>query len=117
MNEGGDALAVWAQQNGSGRFEVWAATWTASLGWGPARLVGPGGGPQVMLDATGRGAVVWDGDGRVYARTYLPRTGWDPIVNLGPGSRAVAGSDGGGIVTAVWSSEGAIWFARLNPHP
>ena len=70
-----------------------------------------------MLDATGRGAVVWEGDGRVYARTYLPRTGWDPIVNLGPGGYIVAGIDGGGIGTAVWASDGAIWFARLNLRP
>src|SRR6266850_1961866 len=59
----GDAMAVWAQSDGT-RNNIWANRYAAASGWGTATLletdnVGDAFDPQVAVDESGNAAAVW----------------------------------------------------------
>jgi hypothetical protein len=115
----GDALVAWTQSPppGSGYYEVRAATWSPSSGWGAEELLGVGFLSQVVIDDAGRGVVLWEGEGSpVSARSHSPRTGWGPVVTMGRGGSIAAGIDASGVVTAVWQAfeDDSILYARLD---
>lgn len=86
----GDVVAVWVQDDGVQRLNIWSRRFTPASGWGPAtRLHDDTGGaehPQVGMDAAGRALAVWrraDGAGRW--RIWASRggsAGWGDAVPL-----------------------------------
>ncbi len=63
FNANGNALAVWAQ--GDGTFDnIWSNRYIAGIGWGTAELIetdnaGDASNPQVAIDANGNALAVW----------------------------------------------------------
>ena len=100
--------------------------------WGTAAPIetgdsGDGSGPQIAIDSTGNGLLVWEGnDGtrsNIWAIRYVPGTGWDtpaPIEtdDSGDANNPQVAVDSGGNAIAVWAqSDGTrynIWANRFN---
>ena len=119
----GDAIAVWCENTGNFTYEVYAARFDATLGsWGSAVLIQTVTGqtaqsPQVVVDATGNGTVVW----QQYAATGLSlqvysarfdagAAAWRSAIELDPGTGAAnpqVALDAAGDVVAVWEQGGA----------
>ncbi|GFO67065.1 hypothetical protein GMLC_06440 [Geomonas limicola] len=67
INASGSAVAVWAQNDGSGNIGIWANSYTVAGGWKTAQLidttdVNPGRHsdvPQVGIDGNGNAIAVW----------------------------------------------------------
>jgi hypothetical protein len=62
----GNALAVWAQHDGT-RNNIWANRYTTGAGWGTASLIetdnsGSAFSPQIAIDASGNALAVWGQD-------------------------------------------------------
>jgi hypothetical protein len=114
VNPAGQGLAAWLAQNSTAARELWAALYEPLTGWGAPRLLSDSDPSevQVVMDATGRGVVVWNESDFLFAQAYRPASGWGRQERLGPGSRAIAAGDAGGNVIVVWTGSGAIWFTR-----
>jgi hypothetical protein len=114
VSPAGQGLAAWQQQNSTAAWELWAALYEPLTGWGAPRLLSRSDASeaQVVMDAAGRGVVVWDESDFVLAQAYLPAAGWGRQERLGPGSRAIAAGDARGNVIIAWAGSGAIWFTR-----
>ena len=72
----GNAVAVWLQFYGFGRFQVWANRYNAALGaWGIPQAIQEGEAdslaPQAALDASGNAMVVWYQDNGAYTYTIM----------------------------------------------
>ena len=101
--------------------------------WGTASPIetgdsGDGTGPQIAIDSTGNGLLVWEGyDGtriNIWANRYVPGTGWDtpaPIEtdDSGDANNPQVAVDADGNAIAVWhQSDGIrdnIWANRYVP--
>jgi len=84
IDAAGNALAVWAQSDGT-RFNIWANRYTVGAGWGTAALIESDNGgaahePHLAIDANGNALAVWaQSDGARYnawASRYTSGTGW-----------------------------------------
>jgi len=121
----GTAIAVWIQDDNSGRPSVWANRFVPGTGWGTAALIGnsssywddyfgPQGiyGPQVAMDADENAFVVWyDYWGNIWASRFVPDDGWEAetMINYGSDIGYVANSydpqvavQAGGNAFVVW---------------
>lgn len=62
MNQAGDAVAVWQQDDGAGNWDVWSSTYV-SHAWGGAIKIeaeaGQADSPDVAIDGNGRAMAVW----------------------------------------------------------
>jgi PKD domain len=94
LDDGGDAVAVWAQRVETA-FVVHAEVRPAAVGvWSSAtRLSSPGadasGGPVLALTSAGRAYVAWIEAGVVRVASGDIRTGvWDPAVTISPSAAA-----------------------------
>jgi len=125
----GNALAVWAQYDGS-RGNIWSNRYTAGTGWGTAALIeseaGTADSPQIASDANGNALAVWSQfDGtrtNVWANRYTAGTGWGTATLI----EAAAGSigdpqiaiDANGNALAVWrqydGTRESIWANRYT---
>lgn len=67
-NAGGDVVAAWAQDDGTGVYSIWANRYASGSGqWGAAQKIQSGDGdaavfPAVAMDAQGNAIVVWNQD-------------------------------------------------------
>jgi hypothetical protein len=113
VNKSGDAIAVWAQDDGT-QFNIWANRYVPGTGWGTAELIelnsGSAYSPQVVLDDLGNAIAVWyQNDGtryNVWANHYIPGTGWG-VAGLiehdsGDASSPQVAFDSSGNAFAVW---------------
>jgi Bacterial Ig-like domain len=129
VRPGGEALAVWSQQETSGS-HVWVSRYVPGTGWDVASRVSvsdTGGStlPSVAIDPSGNALAVWvqqhtEGTG-LASRRYLADGGWGTVTALKLSPAAVPESpslvmDARGIATVVWkqreSSAEGFWAAR-----
>jgi hypothetical protein len=67
-NAGGDVVAAWAQDDGTGVYSIWANRYASGSGqWGAAQKIQSGDGdaavfPAVAMDVQGNAIVVWNQD-------------------------------------------------------
>jgi hypothetical protein len=115
MNSSGQAVAAWAQNDGT-RANVWANLYTPSTGWGTPKLIetndtGNANRPQVAIDSGGNAHVVWIQDlgsvkPSIWGNLYRPGTGWDVGFPLENETAAAAnpslGFNSSGNVMVVW---------------
>lgn len=129
MDANGNAIAVWAQSDGT-RYSVWANRYVAGSGWGTAALLetdnaGDADPGPVVMDANGNAMVAWSqSDGtrtNVWANRYVAGTGWGTATlietdNAGDVSIPSIAMNAGGNAVAVWhQSDGTrtnIWANR-----
>ena len=122
----GNAIAAWAEDAGNFLVNIFASRFVAAQGsWTPATSIQTvsgqtGQAPQVVLDSSGNGTVVWQqytGVGissAVYAARFdATRATWSPAVQLDTGTGAnnpQVAVDASGNVIAAWeqASPGAV---------
>ncbi|NNK07183.1 MAG: Ig-like domain-containing protein [Myxococcales bacterium] len=131
LDPNGNAVAVWAQWDGTRR-NIWANRFTPSAGWGVAEPietdnVGDAFSPQVALDPNGNAVAVWrqyDGTRfNIWANRFKPAAGWgvaEPIEtdDAGDASSPQVGVDPNGNAVAVWNQDDGtrdnIWANRFE---
>ena len=115
MNSSGNAIAAWAQNDGT-RANVWANVYAPSTGWGIPKLIetndtGNANSPRVVIDSSGTAHVIWlQGAGSInpsiWGNLYRPGTGWDVGFPLENETAAAAnpslGFNSSGNVMMVW---------------
>lgn len=113
---GGDATAVWRQDDGSGIYSIYANRYTSGGGWGTAELIenddtGSAETPQIAFDADGNALTVWSQyDGSyysIYANRYTPVSGWGTAEliessDTGNANKPQIAFDADGNALAVW---------------
>jgi hypothetical protein len=130
----GNALAVWAQDDGGGFNVVWSNRYTSSDGWEtPERIDGNNSSeasiPQVAIDSNGNALAVWlqsdNAGNRIWANRYTPTGGWgiaEPIRTdvAGPSaSNLQLAVDPRGNALIVWTQGGlvgsdSVWSNRYT---
>jgi hypothetical protein len=118
IDPAGNAVAVWAQTDGT-RFNVVANRFTPTAGWATPQIidndtVADAFNPVVSLDAAGNAIAAWDqSDGtraRVAAARLVPATGWGtPVVVGQTGTNDFSPSiavDPAGNAVVVWEDIG-----------
>jgi len=119
----GNAVAVWAQSDGS-RDNIMANRYLAGSGWGTAALIetdnsGAAANPQVSVGADGNGMAVWQqSDGtrtNIWANHYSAATGWDGATliehdDAGPATAPQAAVDGTDNAVAVWAQSDSMRY-------
>ncbi|QCF27486.1 Ig-like domain-containing protein [Hydrocarboniclastica marina] len=116
----GNALAVWAQWDGS-RNNIYANRYVAGNGWQVSQLIETGNGaandPQIAFDNDGNALAVWvQNDGtydNVHFNRYVAGTGWqtdEPIEagNAGNASFPQIAIDDAGNALAVWHKRDGV---------
>ncbi|MEO8523779.1 MAG: hypothetical protein ABI460_03570 [Caldimonas sp.] len=130
----GNALAVWAQSDGT-QVSIWANRYVAGSGWATAELIETGNAgaaalPNIAIDVGGNALAVWSqSDGtryNVWSNRYTAGTGWGTAElietdNAGDAARFSAPEiafDRSGNALAVWEqSDGTrtnIWSNRYT---
>lgn len=131
MDGDGNAIAVWRQSDGT-RLNIYAARYTAGVGWGTRTLIESNNGgdaeaPQISLNLQGDGVAVWhQNDGfqtSIWANRYAAGTGWGTAMliesdNPGNAWYPQVAVDNSGNAIAVWhqtdGSRYSIWTARYT---
>jgi hypothetical protein len=126
----GDAIAVWAQSDGTHE-TIWSNRYKPGTGWGtPAQVqtsTEDSNAPAIIIDSTGNALAVWDGtpDGvhvYIYASRYTAASGWSAEVQIsGPtaqsGTTDIAG-DANGDAVALWvqfdGAQNTAWSAHYT---
>ncbi len=126
IDTNGNALAVWAQTDGTTN-NIWANRYTPTGGWGTAAMIetsfsNSGLSPQIAIDINGNALAVWSqSDGSqnsIWANRYTPAGGWGAAAliesdNAGDASNPQIAIDSSGNALAVWlQSDGVrnnIW--------
>jgi hypothetical protein len=116
MDPDGNAVAVWAQSDGT-RTNIWTNRYTPAGGWGTAEFLevddaGEAGGPHVVMDASGNAVAVWGQSDEVswhiWANRYTAAGGWaTPELIQTDGALAFA-------FDVAMNAEGdavAVWYA------
>ncbi len=114
MDAGGNATAVWYQDDGT-RDNVWANRYDASSGWGTAELLETdtedANLPQIAMDPGGHAiAVWWQDDGtqyNIWANRYVAGSSWGTAElietdDAGPAWEPQVAMDTEGNAIAVW---------------
>ena len=125
----GNALAVWAQSDGT-RANIWANRYTLGTGWGTAALIetdnaGDAYSPRITLDANGNAQAIWSQfDGtrfNIMINRYAAGSGWGTASIIGGAGNAGTPQiafDTSGNAMAVWvQSDGThynIWSSRYT---
>jgi hypothetical protein len=116
IDPNGNAIAVWAQSDGT-RLNIWANRYVAGTGWGTAQLIetdnaGPALYPRVAMDANGNAIAVWNqSDGTHYnamANRYAAGSGWGTATLIETDNTGNVGSptiamDANGNAISVWA--------------
>jgi hypothetical protein len=128
IDSNGNALAVWAQFDGS-RSNIWSNRYTAtSNSWGTAALIETDNtsnalNPQIAFDANGDALAVWDqGDGirqNIWSNRYTAASNaWGTAVLIETDSGGAISPqlaiDANGNALAVWSGGLNIWSNRYT---
>jgi hypothetical protein len=119
MDDAGNAIAVWFQNDGT-HFSIYANTYSADSGaWGTAELIessdsGAATDPQIAMNGAGNAIVVWSQDdgtaNSIYANIYSVDTGtWGTAELLetddaGDAEYPQIAMDGAGNGIAVWAT-------------
>ncbi|MBN1240606.1 MAG: hypothetical protein JXB36_19035, partial [Gammaproteobacteria bacterium] len=128
VHEGGDAIAVWTQFDGTA-MAVYASRHEPAGGWGTAEVIDNGSfvaSPNVAVGAAGEFLALWQQSGTgvlwdVWASRLTGET-WEPPVhvsttNTGTATSPKAAYDGAGNAFAVWLQnpgfDRAVYAARL----
>lgn len=131
VDEDGNAIAVWGQDDGS-RYNIRANRYTPSGGWGTAELIETDDGRarylQIAVDEDGNAVAVWqqfDGSrDNIWANRYSPAGGWGSgelieTDNAGGASEPQIEVDAAGNAIAVWyqydGTRNNIWANRYTP--
>jgi len=130
MDAQGNAVAVWAQSDGT-FFDIWSNRYTPSGDWGIAKHIerndqGSATSPQVAMDAQGNAVAVWiqpDGaQDSTWSNRYTPSFGWGvaeriAVDDVGRARMPQVAVDPVGTAVAVWWQESGsparIWANRL----
>ena len=126
----GNALAVWAQWDGT-RTSIWANRYVLGSGWGSAELIeadnaGDAALPQIAIDAAGNALAVWEQSDftrlNIWANRYAAGSGWGGAVlietdNAGGAVLPQIASDASGNALAVWEQwDGTRWNIQANRY-
>lgn len=123
IDESGNAIAVWQQDDGSGEVSIYASRY-ANGSWEPAQIIDSNtdtaGNPQVAVDSNGNAIVVWHqlygGSSNIWANRYNINKGWATaqVIGTNGSSEPQVAVDFNGNAFAVWHQENSIWkvFAR-----
>ncbi|VAX04681.1 hypothetical protein MNBD_GAMMA20-727, partial [hydrothermal vent metagenome] len=129
LDTNGNAIAVWAQNDGT-RNNIWANRYVVGSGWGNAELIetddkGNASDPQITLDANGNALAVWaQSDGtraNIWANRYVVGNGWGKAElvetdNTGSATGPQIALDANGNAMAVWvqndATRSSIWANR-----
>ena len=130
FNAGGNAVAVWAQYDGT-EFSIYANYYVAGTGWGTAQLIEVGNDfaydPSVAIDAGGNAIAVWHQFSgvtlHIHSNRYVPGSGWGTVqqIEFG-GSHAYTPQiaiDASGDAMAVWyqfDGGGVVQSIRANRY-
>jgi hypothetical protein len=129
VDVGGNAVAVWRQDDGT-RENIWSNRYVAGSGWGTAELIetdnaGDAGYPHVAVGG-GSAVAVWkQSDGtrdNIWSNRYVAGAGWGTAElietdNSGSSGRPHVAIDGGGNAVAVWSqSDRTSYSIRSNRY-
>ncbi|MBF8258450.1 MAG: repeat-containing protein [Actinobacteria bacterium] len=133
MDGRGQSIVVWVQSDGTAN-SIWASRYSITGFGEPAAAltlietwVGQASSPQVAMDNSGNGVVVWvQSDGTadsIWSNRYVPGTGWGTatLIETGAGqaSSPQVAMGNSGNATAVWvQSDGtadSIWSNRYVP--
>jgi hypothetical protein len=122
----GDGMSIWLHTEASG-YNVWAAKYTASGGFGTAQPIGDSGGsasgpPGLAMNAKGDAVATWGQNvvnqiRTIWASVYTKAGGWGiagPIVDAQRTSTAPVGIDADGNAIAVWSDDNSIHANRYE---
>ncbi len=114
VDEAGNAIAVWYQEDGT-HWDVWSNRYEVGIGWGGAQLIetedaGNADRPRVAVDNSGNAIAVWSqSDGthwNICSNRYVAGTGWgeaQPIETDDDAAfLACVAVDKSGNATAVW---------------
>lgn len=132
LDANGNAIAVWAQSDGT-RNNIWANRFSAASGtWETAQVIetepGNAGAPQVALDASGNAIAVWEqfdaGRSDIWANRFNAANGtWGTAQlietgNTGPAMFPQIALDASGNAIAVWEqftgTSADIWANRFS---
>ena len=129
IDASGNALAVWAQHDGT-KYNILTNRYVTGTGWGAAELIGTdnvGGAynPQLAIDPSGNAMAVWrqpdDFRNNIWANRYVAETGWGTAELIETDNVSGAYSpqlaiDPSGNAMAVWEqydgSRNNIWANR-----
>ena len=131
MDPAGNAVAVWAQDDGTGMstFDIWANHYLKDKGWQEAvhleMTAEDAFSPQVAVDPGGNAIVMWtqtDGSSwrKTWAGCYVAGVGWTQakVVSqnaIGDSDHPLVVFNDIGAILAVWyegGSAGVAWFSR-----
>lgn len=115
IDRNGSAVAVWAHWD-NGLLRIWANRFVADTGWGVAGHIGadvvePADYPQVVMDDSGNGIVVWQQTSGtrndIWANRFTPEAGWGTAERIekddaGSASNPQVAMDGSGNAVVVW---------------
>jgi len=119
IDDGGNAIVVWSQSNGT-EDSIWSARYTPALGWSSPVLVEGSVGnawfPFLAVAPGGEAVVVWKQSDytrfNAWTSRYVPGVGWDAPVLLetAPGDPVLprVAIDRGGNATAVWTQSDGV---------
>ena len=132
VNDGGDAIAVWNERDGSGQYDILAAEYTKGVGWGAATVLDVStynaAGVAVAINLHGDGVAVWRESTAastldLMAARFTPGEGWGAPEHLETLSATVGDSygvaiDPAGTIMAIWSQADAglssVWSNRFT---
>ena len=124
-DEGGNAIAVWQQDNATST-SIWSDRYVFGAGWtGPVQIsnnsLGNASAPDIDMDGDGDAIVVW-WQGDVYlsvicANRYMRDTGWEGPENVSPRLGGWAGNcevvcDSSGNAFVAWIEYSQIFASR-----
>ena len=127
IDANGNALAVWAQSNGTVN-NIWANRFSAGA-WGTAELIETDNGsnagyPKIAFDANGNALAVWHQPRAITYNRYTIGIGWgtaalvDPDINNEPTGPPQIAFDGDGNAWVVWAqydfTRNNIWANRYQ---
>ena len=121
VDGGGNAVAVWHQDNGT-HFGIWSNRYVVGTGWGTAELIETDNAenafyPQVAAVPSGNAVAVWHQDDgirdNIWSSCYVAGTGWDTAElietdNVGDARSPRVAVDDGGNAVAVWHQDDGI---------
>jgi hypothetical protein len=123
MNDGGDTVVAWTQNDG-GQRRLWAARFHPSTGWDTAQRVDPDvtvdESPSIAVDPAGNAVLVCEAFNGVWSSRFMSSgRAWTPAETLSgpvdfPNSSDVA-SDSSGRFIAVWDGRDGVRSARFLP--
>ncbi|MFN7133755.1 MAG: Ig-like domain-containing protein, partial [Myxococcales bacterium] len=126
IGRNGHGMAVWSQTDGP-RNNIYAATWSATAGWGTPTLIeshaGDGYTPRVFVDGAGNAVAGWSvyegSTVSIWANRYTAGGGWGTAQQLetlsyGNSISGVFGDDAGNAM-ALWVNSGKVTVARFAP--